>query len=221
MPIELGFILQRLAVMAEEDESLQEKQPWKAAYEKDYEWLGGVLDKHYAGDDSDVKVLLGGILQAFAGRTVDEYLAAATSFLDAAPHPTLGRKLRDCWYVPMVELLRYLEANGFTCFIASGGSRDFMRAVTNEIYAIPPERVVGSSNVCSTPTTRRVARSRTSPSRTSSTTVRRSRSGSGAASGGGRCSRAATRTATCACSRGPRGFDCSSSTTTRSGSSTM
>ena len=56
MPIELGFILQRLAAMAEEDASLREKQPWKAAYEKDYAWLGGVIEKHYAGDDSDVKV---------------------------------------------------------------------------------------------------------------------------------------------------------------------
>jgi hypothetical protein len=46
----------------------------------------------------------------------------------------------------MVGLLRYLEAHGFTCFIASGGSRDFMRAITSEIYSIPPERVVGSSN---------------------------------------------------------------------------
>jgi hypothetical protein len=46
----------------------------------------------------------------------------------------------------MVELLRYLEGHGFTCFIASGGSRDFMRAITGEIYDIPPERVVGSSN---------------------------------------------------------------------------
>ena len=46
----------------------------------------------------------------------------------------------------MVELLRYLEGHGFTCFIASGGSRDFMRAITGEIYEIPPERVVGSSN---------------------------------------------------------------------------
>ncbi len=46
----------------------------------------------------------------------------------------------------MVELLRYLEAHGFTCFIASGGSRDFMRSITSEIYRIPPERVVGSSN---------------------------------------------------------------------------
>ncbi len=77
MPIELGFILQRWAAMAEEDASLREKQPWKAAHEKDYAWLGGAIDKHYAGDDSDVKVLLGGVLQAFAGQTVDEYAAAA------------------------------------------------------------------------------------------------------------------------------------------------
>jgi hypothetical protein len=45
----------------------------------------------------------------------------------------------------MVELLRYLEGHGFTCFIASGGSRDFMRPVTGDLYGIPPERVVGSS----------------------------------------------------------------------------
>jgi hypothetical protein len=45
----------------------------------------------------------------------------------------------------MVELLRYLEANGFTCYIVSGGGRDFMRPVTGALYGIPPERVVGSS----------------------------------------------------------------------------
>ena len=45
----------------------------------------------------------------------------------------------------MVELLRYLEANGFTCYIVSGGGRDFMRPITSTIYGIPPERVVGSS----------------------------------------------------------------------------
>ena len=36
MPIELGFILQRLAAMAEEDASLRDRQPWKAAYDRDY-----------------------------------------------------------------------------------------------------------------------------------------------------------------------------------------
>jgi hypothetical protein len=45
-----------------------------------------------------------------------------------------------------VELLGYLEAHGFTSYIASGGDRDFMRPVTQELYGIPPERVVGSSN---------------------------------------------------------------------------
>jgi hypothetical protein len=40
MPIELGFILKRLTEMTEADESLREKQPWKSAYEKDYQWLG-------------------------------------------------------------------------------------------------------------------------------------------------------------------------------------
>jgi phosphoserine phosphatase len=146
MPIELGFILKRLAEMAERDESLREKQPWKAAYEKDHAWLGGVIEKHYAGDDSDVKVLLGGILQAFAGQTVDEYASAAAAFLAEAPHPTLGRGLLDCAYVPMVQLLRYLERHGFTCFIASGGSRDFMRTIATELYGLPPQRVIGSSN---------------------------------------------------------------------------
>jgi hypothetical protein len=46
----------------------------------------------------------------------------------------------------MVELLRYLETNGFACYIASGGNRDFMRTITHDMYGIPPERIIGSSN---------------------------------------------------------------------------
>ena len=146
MPIELGFILMRLAEMAEADESLRETQPWKAAREKDYAWLSETITKHYHGDEADVKVLLGGMLQAFAGQTVDEYSAAADAFLRGGKHPTLGRGFNECGYLPMIELLKYLEANGFTNYIASGGDRDFMRPVTAEIYGIPAERVIGSSN---------------------------------------------------------------------------
>jgi hypothetical protein len=46
----------------------------------------------------------------------------------------------------MVELLDYLKANGFSNYIASGGGRDFMRPITWEMYGIPSERVIGSSN---------------------------------------------------------------------------
>jgi hypothetical protein len=146
MPIELGFILERLAELAEADESLRARQPWKAAHERDYHWLGDVITKHYDGDDGDVKVLMAGILQAFAGQSVEEYAAAAGAFLRGGMHPTLGRTFHACGYLPMVELLDYLAANGFTNYIASGGDRDFMRPVTEELYGIPPERVIGSSN---------------------------------------------------------------------------
>jgi len=146
MPIELGFILQRLAEMAGADPDLAGRQPWKAAQERDHAWLGDVVTRHYRGDDSQLKVLMGGILQAFAGWTVDRYGSAAHAYLHGTRHPTLERALRDCGYQPMIELLRYLEANGFTNFIASGGDRDFMRPVTEAIYGIPPERVIGSSN---------------------------------------------------------------------------
>lgn len=146
MPIELGFILQRFAAMAEASPDLRSRQPWKAAYERDLEWLGGVMPKHYTGDDSDVKVLLGGILKAFAGQSVEDYSIAAAGYLDGGTHPTLARSYLDCSYAPMIELLRYLEKNGFTNYIASGGDRDFMRPVTQRVYGIPPERVIGSSN---------------------------------------------------------------------------
>ena len=44
MPIQLDFILRRLVEMAEADPALRTRQPWQAAYERDYGWLGAVID---------------------------------------------------------------------------------------------------------------------------------------------------------------------------------
>jgi phosphoglycolate phosphatase-like HAD superfamily hydrolase len=146
MPIEIGFILRRLAEMADTDPALRTRQPWQAAHERDYGWLGDVITRHYEGDESGVKILLGGVLQAFAGWSVEEYATAAHDFLHEEAHPTLGRGYTECGYQPMIELLEFLEAQGFTNYIASGGDRDFMRPITRTMYGIPPERVIGSSN---------------------------------------------------------------------------
>jgi phosphoserine phosphatase len=145
MPIELGFVLERLAEMAEVDTALRHRQPWKAARERDHAWLGGAMTRHYEGDDTDLKVLMGGVVRAYGGLTVEDFATAAAEFLDRR-HPTMDRSFRECGYLPMIQLLRYLEANGFTTFIASGGDRDFMRPVTQEMYGVPAERVIGSSN---------------------------------------------------------------------------
>ena len=145
MPIQLDFVLRRLAAMAEGDPTLRDRQPWKAAHERDYAWLAGLVEEHYAGDDTNVKTLGAGIVAAFANLTVDQFEADSDAFLHNTRHPTLDRPYLECAYVPMVELLAYLRANGFATYIASGGGRDFMRPISQEVYGIPREGVIGSA----------------------------------------------------------------------------
>ena len=145
MYVQLDFLLRRFSEQAQADPSLREKQPYKAAYTGDLTWLGDAVTKHYQGDDSDLEPLMAAILTSQHEITVDELAGRVTAFFADATHPTLGRPYTACAYAPMVELLHYLEAHGFTNYIVSGGGRDFMRPVTGTLYGIPPERVVGSS----------------------------------------------------------------------------
>lgn len=145
MPIQLDFTVRRFAELAHGDPSLRSRQPYKAASEGDVHWLGAAMVKHYHGDDTDLELLERAMTEAFVDVSVEDFASQVTSFFTGATHPTLGRPYRACGYLPMVELLRYLEASGFTTYIASGGDRDFMRAVAWRLYAVPPERVIGSS----------------------------------------------------------------------------
>jgi phosphoserine phosphatase len=145
MPIQLDFITRRLAEMVAAEPALRERQPWKAVAERDHAWFGDLMPQHYAGDDTNVRLLTAGILTAHADISVEEFERHADAFLRGTRHPTLGRGYLDCGYAPMVELLQYLAANGFTNYIASGGGRDFIRPVTQDMYGVPRERVIGSS----------------------------------------------------------------------------
>jgi phosphoserine phosphatase len=146
MPIQLDFIIRRLAEMAAAQPELRERQPWKAVAARDYAWFGRVMAAHYAGDDSDVGTLAGGILAAYAGISVEDFEQRSDAFLRSAQHPTLGRPYLECAYAPMVELLDHLSAHGFANYIVSGGGRDFMRPISQDMYGVPRERVIGSSS---------------------------------------------------------------------------
>ena len=130
-----------------------------------------------------------------------------------------------CGFVPMVELLRYLEANGFTTYIASGGDRDFMRPFAEALYGIPPERVIGSALGLDFDESGEHPACCTSRRSSSSTTAPRSRCGSGAGSAAGRSSPVGNSNGDIqmmrfAQHRRRAGCACSSSTTTPSASST-
>ena len=104
----------------------------------------------------------------------------------------------------MVELLDYLTANGFATYIVSGGGRDFMRPISQQMYGVPREQVIGSSTTFAY--TSDDARRHDLPQargRLSRRRPRRSLYRSGIASVVARCSPRETPTATCRCSNSP------------------
>ena len=145
VPIQMDFVLRRLVAMAKADPALRERQPWKAAHEGDHAWFSTVMAEHYAGDDHNVETLAGGIIAAHAGISVEDFEAQSGEFLRTTAHPTLGRGYLECAYAPMVELLGLLVENEFSTYIVSGGGRDFMRPISQEVYGVPRERVIGSA----------------------------------------------------------------------------
>lgn len=100
------------------------------------------LDPHAGGD---IKELMQIVFDSHAGMSQDDFMFMAKEFLETTKHPRFGMLYKDLTYKPMVELLNYLGDNGFKVFLASGGGMSFMRTVSEEIYNIPKERVIGSN----------------------------------------------------------------------------
>ncbi|MEM8885802.1 MAG: HAD family hydrolase [Planctomycetota bacterium] len=80
-----------------------------------------------------------------AGMTEAQFRAIARSWLEEARHPRFDRPYPTLIYQPMLELLRLLEDRGFQVWICTGGTRGFVRALSEETYGIPPERVIGTT----------------------------------------------------------------------------
>jgi phosphoglycolate phosphatase-like HAD superfamily hydrolase len=79
------------------------------------------------------------------GMSVDEFQAQAKAWLDTARHPRWKRPYTELTYLPMIELVKYLRANGYRTYIVTGGGQDFVRVYSEEVYGIPPEQVVGTA----------------------------------------------------------------------------
>ena len=80
----------------------------------------------------------------FEGQTPQEFAAVVQEFMARAQHRTLGRPLRTLTYRPMLELIAELRRLDFTVGIVTGGGAEFLRAVSQDLYAVPPELVVGT-----------------------------------------------------------------------------
>jgi hypothetical protein len=85
------------------------------------------------------------VMTTHAGVTTEEFGEIVRNWVATAQHPVFERPYPATAFKPMVELLGYLRANGYSTFIVSGGGVEFMRAFTQDAYGIPPEQVIGST----------------------------------------------------------------------------
>ena len=136
MYTQLAFALDRVKKLAPQHPEWKTTQPFKAVLDNDMKALGA------AGE----KGLLELVMASHAGMSTADFEKEVSAWFATAKHPRFKRPYTDLTYLPMVELLEYLRANGFKTYIVSGGGIEFMRPMTQAVYGIPPEQVIGSSN---------------------------------------------------------------------------
>jgi phosphoserine phosphatase len=135
--IQLFFAIERLRQMAESDPGLLAKPAFRAA-------AAGDMD-YFAGLASDVPALLEIVYDTHGGMPQRDFEQLASEFLAHGRHPRFDVPFKECVYQPMVELIGHLHSHGFKVFIASAGGMSFMRPVSEEIYDVPRENVIGSN----------------------------------------------------------------------------
>ena len=87
------------------------------------------------------------VAQAYKGMTLSEFEAYVRAFM-AEPQPGFtGLKRGEAYYKPMVEVVKFLTANGFTVYVSSGTERYTMRPVVMDGLGLPPRQIIGSDVV--------------------------------------------------------------------------
>lgn len=135
MYVQLAFALDRVKALAPEHPEWKDTEPFKSVIAGDMKGVAA----------SGEKGLLQIVAATHTGMNSDEFTQIATDWIATAKHPRTGKAYTSMIYQPMLELIDYLEANGFKVSIVSGGGIEFMRPWTEQTYGIPAENVVGSS----------------------------------------------------------------------------
>jgi phosphoglycolate phosphatase-like HAD superfamily hydrolase len=136
MYVQLAFAIDRVRALASRHPEWKTNEPFASL-------LDGDVRRALTGGERTAAEI---VAVTHAGMTADEFQGSVREWRRTARHPTLNRRYTELVYQPMLELLRYLRANGFKTFIVTGGGVEFVRAWADDIYGIPPEQVVGSAS---------------------------------------------------------------------------
>jgi phosphoserine phosphatase len=128
------FALDRIGALAPKHPEWQTKEPFKSVLEGDRTSIA----KFSEGDWAQI------IGATHAGMTTEQFLGIVQAWLAKAEHAKFKRPYTELVYQPMLEVMKYLRANGFRTYIVTGGGQEFVRVYSEQVYGVPVEQVVGS-----------------------------------------------------------------------------
>jgi phosphoserine phosphatase len=135
MYTQLAFVLSRLAELAPQHPEWKTSEPFKST-------LAGDLAAFANFTMADLETL---VAASHAGMSTDDFSGIVSAWLTKASHPRWKRPYTELVYQPMLEVMQYLRANGFTTYIVTGGGQAFVRVYAERVYGSSPEHVIGSS----------------------------------------------------------------------------
>ena len=117
MYTQVVFCLERVPAVVAKKPELKNVEPFKTVLSGNREAMARLTMR-------DLEKILAATL---TGMTVDEFEAEAKKWIETAKHPRWKRPYTELVYQPMLEVLRYLRANGYKTYIVTGGGQDFVR----------------------------------------------------------------------------------------------
>ena len=82
--------------------------------------------------------------RAFEGMTPANYEKYVQKFMEKPVEGLTNLKYGESFYLPMVEVIKYLQANDFTVYVVSGSDRPTVRILACDLLKIRPNNVIGS-----------------------------------------------------------------------------
>jgi len=137
MYTEILFSFDRILALAPKHPEWKKREPFKSILNHDATRMSHFTDKE----------LTEIITVTHTGMSIDEFSKMVSDWLHQAKDHRWHKPYTDLVYQPMLEVLNYFRLNAFKTYIVSGSGQDFLRVYANETYGIPPEQVIGTSQI--------------------------------------------------------------------------
>ena len=109
------FALDRAGVLAPQHPEWKNQEPFK-------DWMRIIAVTH-------------------AGTATEQFQAIVKEWLAKAKDSRFKRPYTELIYQPMLEVMKYLRANGFKTYIVTGGGQELVRVYSDRVYSIQLPRL--------------------------------------------------------------------------------